>query len=324
MNILSALRSMLLAASGTIACRTPGLSTLDRLGRGRTDKSSTNHCYLTTYARALEDLRQTARNVMEVGVFYGGSLCMWRDYFPNAQIVGVDPFTGKLGHGTTFRNATSFLERWRAGEVGPRIRLIQADQARTKDLKALAPCVADEQCFEAQSFRRLPVPDVGGSGQRNVTSSFDVVVDDGSHKSRDQLLTMTYLMPLVRPGGVYIIEDIHTSLQGQYDERPKSANTALMTMQRFLEGRGPLHGKHLNEAQGNMLTASLEGCAIVVPFNARSTLSMTCICYKRAIPLSAAAEARPTSVLSRLFERNEWTSGNGYVRPTKQATRRCT
>lgn len=37
----------------------------------------------------------------------------------------------------------------------------------------------------------------------------DVVIDDGSHRSPDQIATLTALLPTLRPGGVYICEDTH-------------------------------------------------------------------------------------------------------------------
>ena len=39
----------------------------------------------------------------------------------------------------------------------------------------------------------------------------DVVIDDGSHVSSDQIATFEILYPLLSPGGVYICEDTHTS-----------------------------------------------------------------------------------------------------------------
>jgi predicted O-methyltransferase YrrM len=38
---------------------------------------------------------------------------------------------------------------------------------------------------------------------------FDVVIDDGSHKAWDQLVSLEALWPHVRPGGFYAIEDLH-------------------------------------------------------------------------------------------------------------------
>ena len=40
---------------------------------------------------------------------------------------------------------------------------------------------------------------------------FDVILDDGSHVPEHQILTINKLWDLVKPGGVYIIEDIETS-----------------------------------------------------------------------------------------------------------------
>lgn len=41
---------------------------------------------------------------------------------------------------------------------------------------------------------------------------FDFILDDGSHHMRDQQLTLGYLFPLLKSGGVYIVEDLHTSI----------------------------------------------------------------------------------------------------------------
>lgn len=41
--------------------------------------------------------------------------------------------------------------------------------------------------------------------------SFDIVIDDGSHKSSDVVATFPILFPRVRPGGLYVIEDLHCS-----------------------------------------------------------------------------------------------------------------
>jgi len=40
---------------------------------------------------------------------------------------------------------------------------------------------------------------------------WDIIIDDGSHVPRHQLITFTSLFPCVRPGGVYVIEDIESS-----------------------------------------------------------------------------------------------------------------
>jgi hypothetical protein len=46
---------------------------------------------------------------------------------------------------------------------------------------------------------------------REKEGPFDIVLDDGSHQSAHQLLTFAELFDAVRPGGLYIIEDVGTS-----------------------------------------------------------------------------------------------------------------
>lgn len=43
---------------------------------------------------------------------------------------------------------------------------------------------------------------------------FDVIIDDGSHIGDDQRLSFETLYAYVKPGGLYIIEDLHTAYWG--------------------------------------------------------------------------------------------------------------
>ena len=46
--------------------------------------------YLPSYAKILENRREAPLSILELGVSSGASLLCWRDYLPNATIVGVD------------------------------------------------------------------------------------------------------------------------------------------------------------------------------------------------------------------------------------------
>lgn len=64
---------------------------LDELAlRYGTDKSSRGHFYTRLYERFFGATRMEVESVCEVGVGSGESLRMWREYFPNALIYGVD------------------------------------------------------------------------------------------------------------------------------------------------------------------------------------------------------------------------------------------
>jgi hypothetical protein len=60
----------------------------DLAARYATDRSS--HEYLRHYERWLRPLRMQPLVLYEIGIAEGESLRMWREYLPNARIVGID------------------------------------------------------------------------------------------------------------------------------------------------------------------------------------------------------------------------------------------
>jgi trans-aconitate methyltransferase len=61
-----------------ILCRKHGSDKADR------------HDYTRYYAAILRPIREKVTRVFELGIFGGSSLRLWREYFPNATIVGAD------------------------------------------------------------------------------------------------------------------------------------------------------------------------------------------------------------------------------------------
>lgn len=55
----------------------------------KTDKA-TEHHYCDFYQHHLEHLRFDNLKILEIGIFRNQSLMMWREYFPNAEIHGID------------------------------------------------------------------------------------------------------------------------------------------------------------------------------------------------------------------------------------------
>ena len=55
----------------------------------RTDKN-TVHSYLSLYQTLMESKKETALNVLEVGICDGGSIKLWSDFFTNATVYGLD------------------------------------------------------------------------------------------------------------------------------------------------------------------------------------------------------------------------------------------
>ena len=70
------------------------MSLIDIIDNRYTDKNTT-HSYIELYNSILFRLKDTATNILEVGIGdfgekNGGSLKLWRDYFTNATIYGLD------------------------------------------------------------------------------------------------------------------------------------------------------------------------------------------------------------------------------------------
>ena len=55
----------------------------------RTDKN-TVHSYLPLYQEILISKKETAKHVLEVGIYKGGSIKLWNDFFTNATVYGLD------------------------------------------------------------------------------------------------------------------------------------------------------------------------------------------------------------------------------------------
>ena len=55
----------------------------------KTDKHTT-HSYDTVYHQLLSGKRDSVTSVLEIGVREGDSLRVWREYFPNATIHGIE------------------------------------------------------------------------------------------------------------------------------------------------------------------------------------------------------------------------------------------
>ncbi len=120
--------------------------------------------YFEIYHRHLAKFIGTSAHLVEVGVFSGGSLGMWREYLgPQSRISGID------------------IEEACRTYAREGIDIFIGDQA--------------DRRFWAE-FRDQAPP-------------MDVVIDDGGHQPEQQMVTLEETLPYLRPGGVYVCEDIH-------------------------------------------------------------------------------------------------------------------
>jgi hypothetical protein len=116
----------------------------------------------------------TPRNVFELGLWDGGSIAFWFECFAPQKHVGID-FSAR-GDSQYFRRYVDSR-----GLMGRITTHWQIDQANGDRLRALA---RDE--FDGP---------------------LDLVIDDASHLYSPTKASFEALFPLLRPGGLYIVED---------------------------------------------------------------------------------------------------------------------
>jgi Methyltransferase domain len=106
-------------------------------------------------------------HVVEVGIYSGGSLAMWRHYFgAKCHVYGID--------------ITDACKSYEDGST----RVFIGDQA--------------DRAF----WRRF----------KDSVPHVDILIDDGGHRPEQRIVTLEEMLPHLRPGGVYLCEDIRGDL----------------------------------------------------------------------------------------------------------------
>ena len=134
------------------------------------------HDYTPNYFKMFAHLKDAPIKVLEIGVGGyadddrgGQSLEVWRDFFPNADVTGID------------------IQK-KTMDLGPRVEILQGSQVDPDFLKELVE-------------KRGP---------------FDIIIDDGSHRNEHIVESYRMLFPTLKPGGIYVAEDVQTSFHPRF------------------------------------------------------------------------------------------------------------
>jgi cephalosporin hydroxylase len=138
-------------------------------------KNQVGHNYATLYDTFFSSLRSEPISLFEIGIAKGSSLLMWSEYFPYAKIIGLDIDT------TLIDKSRPLGVEGGGWEGRNNITIKQGSQA---DPECLNKIVSENGLF-------------------------DIIIDDGSHKTEHQLFSFKHLYNAVKENGYYIIEDIH-------------------------------------------------------------------------------------------------------------------
>lgn len=127
------------------------------------------HKYDQIYEPVLEKYRDQEINILEVGVFNGHSTEAFHEFLPKANLYGIDIFT----------------------------------RTRAEDLP----------CYEKDRTHYLKASSIDPGVRRQFIEKFgdvkfDIIIDDGLHTPKANMLTFRNLSPLLKEDGHFFIEDV--------------------------------------------------------------------------------------------------------------------
>lgn len=133
----------------------------------KTDKGDV-HAYLPIYEELFSPYREKALSILEIGLFNGHSMRLWKEYFTKAEIHGID--CDEEPHGGMADLRPMIAEGWN-------IHIMDAtDKLQVYD-----------------KFRGM---------------TFDIIIDDAGHDIMQQIQLYELFIDRVSDGGLYICEDV--------------------------------------------------------------------------------------------------------------------
>jgi SAM-dependent methyltransferase len=185
------------------------MKTLEEISLGyKSDKGSIYHNYLEIYEKYFSKYRNSLENFLEIGLWEGESIRMWRDYFNVGNLVGADILD--LSH----------------IELKDTIILLSDQSVR-----------ADLESIREKSY-----------------SEFDIIIDDGGHMMHQQQITLGTMFKYLKPGGVFVIEDLHTCGNSTYN---RGGDTETIDMLRTFSGTGKIVSNCMTEEEINYLNDNI-------------------------------------------------------------------
>jgi hypothetical protein len=138
--------------------------------------------YDVFYEKHFAKIRKNKIKLLEIGVKHAAGAISYMEYFKNCKVFGMDNWL-KINRPADVVDLCSKNN----------IDIFVGDQGNRKDLQSMV----------------------------NKFGSFDIIIDDGSHMMSHQQISLGFLFNFLKPGGLYIIEDLLTSIMGFQKDRHK-------------------------------------------------------------------------------------------------------
>jgi len=147
------------------------MSLLSELINNEHSDKNTVHTYLDLYQRLLEPKRETAKNVLEIGIYRGGSINLWNKFFTNAIVYGLD-----------------------INGVGP----VMCPEIINNDKIVLH---AYDNAYDEEFFKKTFL---------DTNIKLDMMLDDGPHSLESMQTFIRLYSQVMTDDGILIIEDVQS------------------------------------------------------------------------------------------------------------------
>lgn len=182
--------------------------------------------YFDIYHRHFSRFVGEQVDVMEIGIYGGGSLDMWRSYFgPLSHIYGVD------------------IEAACQAYENDHVSVLIGDQA--------------DRSFWGAVKQRL--------------HGLDIIIDDGGHTPEQQQTTLEEMLPFLRPGGVYLCEDVH----GDANRFAAFATGLVAELNRMTTIPGPLYQSRVTPFQSSIHSIHFYPYVVVIEKHREKPAALT-------------------------------------------------
>tara|TARA_Y100000310_G_scaffold121056_1_gene119833 strand:+ start:2639 stop:3301 length:663 start_codon:yes stop_codon:yes gene_type:complete len=174
------------------------MSELVYLGNKYKSDKQIAHEYMIIYEKYFDSIKNDSLKILEMGVKKGQSLKIWKEYFKNSTIYGFDFGWPEIG-------ITKYIDQF---SNDPKIKIFIGNQEKREDLKKFI---------------------------NKYNESFDIIIDDSGHSMIGQQQSLGFLFKYLNTGGLYIIEDLGTSLgnKSSYKINSERSNTTLEVLEKF-------------------------------------------------------------------------------------------
>lgn len=141
------------------------------------------HNYIPAYTKLFRDIRYSVKNLLEIGI---GSI-------ENNQMGGINGYVS-----TTYGYKTgNSLKCWSEYFIYSKIHGVDIYKHDELNTDVITTYVADQS---SESDLQKVVD--------NINSEIDVIIDDGSHVCKHQVISFMFLHKFLKSGGIYVIEDV--------------------------------------------------------------------------------------------------------------------